>query len=454
MPIPYEIDRFGYLDEFSWRRIAARYEAQFASYVIRNPDILQYGIDAARTAWNIARAPPNLFSTSVSRPQNRRRPHNKIPKQHIHSMFSGRFKRARKKKIANPKSLTLHVEKGGIQTSDACAYVGHGIGYRTLWGCFWDQTVVTLFRQAGVQVLQMNELVAKPIVLAPLASNHGRIILIYHLREDSALSEHQMLLTNTTTYQDVSNNLRDWTSTQPADDLKLEHIHYQLHDQDTTAAPSDLSAYKHIASTINFDGMDFSFTWKSILNVQNRTPGSTTTDTNAESITANPLKGKSLLFKGTGVQIKGAYTLASAKRDALFCDINSGVIAFNGNDVLVFSANERPLVNRPPSMQTFENCKGQSSIHLNPGDYKTDKIVYTWKGPVNRFVAMLTIAFENPNVKQNLEFSNCRVFAMDKAIRTGAGSELITLGYECNVYCSTNMKKSRMQKIPLRSTIL
>lgn len=165
---------------------------------------------------------------------------------------------------------------------------------------------------------------------------------------------------------------------------------------------------------------------RSSLKIQNRTLAANNS-TDAEDVSANPLIGKSYLFKG----------MPKTKTLAYYPQLNS----MRGDGVLLVRSTEMTSSGalgtsgspaEPPQPNLFWNCVKASTVYLNPGKLRTSSVVYNKRMKFLTWLKWIRCQYRNasPNL---FEYStgNCEMIVLEDMINVNASNN-ISLAYEVN----------------------
>lgn len=367
-------------------------------------------------------------------------------RRYINSMYRGPFKRPRRRYL-NPNEITRRVEKGGEFTAAECAYIGHSYAAeQMLWLCA-AAMIAKLFRLAGHRIADVKDVIKGTWTTATTV-NFARVILQEKTNVNGVLTATYYNIDNTTTFETLIDQIFLYIRSLTGFDQPTFYcIALQAARNDNVPIE-----YDHELSKIDLQTEMISVKWSSTLNIQNRTPGDTSTDLSTESVTANPLLGKSYSFKGQGPSLKYMDNGGAANYGALLADKDHGTIAFTSQSAPLTPAQQATL-RRPPGMQTFSNCTGTVRQRMDPGSYKIDKIGGKYYMLLNDFFERINAGYI-PNNTNFSQFSYAHVFAFDKAVRTGTGTDNpITIGYEINQYYTSVLKKGKLKKANIQQIV-
>ncbi len=162
--------------------------------------------------------------------------------------------------------------------------------------------------------------------------------------------------------------------------------------------------------------------------MQNRTKGENTGDDQSTDVTNNPIEGRSWTVTGNGMM-------------PLSNKVMSGeTVAHQEYGSIIGSQNttpQGPTTFEPNSAQTYKFALGSAKQRIMPGQISRSKLVSVYKMSLQQFIEK-TKDYLGQNTSANatnlvrVPVGKSRMFSFEKVCDTGAGDQLVTLGYEIN----------------------
>jgi len=203
-------------------------------------------------------------------------------------------------------------------------------------------------------------------------------------------------------------------------DLRFMYASVYQVDHVTTEA-------RNVDATIDLTDMRISFAINTVTIYQNRTGGSSNTDTSADSIKANPINGTRYLKYGNILSLRRDNSTSTTRGFSLAASQMAQHKAYNNG---LFSAEEQALLRRPPQKQAFENVKVSNKFVLHPGQLHKSTIMWEVDEPLNSFMKRWDPF--NGGAIYDINVGTIEVIGWDKTVHTGEGSAAIQVGMETN----------------------
>jgi len=356
--------------------------------------------------------------------------------------YVGRFKRPRRLSRKDDGALN----SGFVNTSEItgtvsdvnCVYVGHSVmsGNEVI-----ENIVYSLLRKLYKKGLQFNVTnIQEP--LPSLGTGGYTIRLTRELMDGTnTIQNFDYVPSATDTIQLIVGNLLSGIA--PAGAFSVIMDVFKDYAAGNTASVVNLyqpvklqlleSANFNVLARINLKEEVFHMTVSSQLKVQNRTLAADS-GADATDVSNNPLMGK-LYRLGTGCPITAVdYT-----------PLISSVPDFTGAITVASSSFTKTGFYEPPHPKMFTNCTGSSTVRLEPGAIKVDKLYYSKSQNLLKFLTSFgygigpagAVATLNRQMKLK---GKCTLLALEDVINVNA-AQSISVAYEINrkigVYCTT-----------------
>lgn len=190
---------------------------------------------------------------------------------------------------------------------------------------------------------------------------------------------------------------------------------------------------------IDLEFLKVDFEVKSSLKLQNRSVPSVANQ-EADDVDNIPIYGKSFVARGTGLLLRDNHSNFVA---------NNCFTSDSRHGVLTYAAATDPTqsLREPPLAINFANSSKASKVKLDPGDIKTSVLSLKKRLSFVSFMNMLSrslIAYSAGNFKQHLVAGQTRVFAFEKLLDDGAGTNIVG-AYENNTRIAVAIMSQRLQ---------
>lgn len=357
-----------------------------------------------------------------TRTKRRKKSRMSVRRRSMTGKYYGRFRAKKKSNQTKAKlvreAVRFTVEKGGVETSPDCAYVGHSAGLSNVLRVLSRTLVCALFRKAGYVIQDIEH---RPAGIEGGVVPAYNWVIEYQYRNDtlSPLTTSTVNVASTGNFRAISDALEASMLTDITALSTLTEFFTCSLTNSTESRPMSQIYLEHLMVHIGFT---------SKLNVQNQTLGAGAGDNESTDVTNNPLNGYEYYGEGTG------FGLALVNNPVfsvptLIADVNSGVISFDPN--APNSTTEQVLLmKRPPGVSAMTGCKSRGKIALAPGGIKYSYIKYSRVMSFNNWIKGIYPFLRSTEAKSDLFLS--KVLAMEKLCRTGVSVNEISIGYECN----------------------
>lgn len=163
------------------------------------------------------------------------------------------------------------------------------------------------------------------------------------------------------------------------------------------------------------------------LTLQNRTGASTPTDDSTTVNDVNPLTGKLYIFNHNRIDMRydqSLTSLASGKAGT-----TNGIILWRPAAWSTDNGQKNFLT--IPDPKVFNKVKHVSNIFLDPGQVKTNRIKFSGKMKLQKFIHYFMLQ-ELAGAQYDLltTMGKTQFFAFEKAVKTGAGTAVASVGWE------------------------
>lgn len=190
-------------------------------------------------------------------------------------------------------------------------------------------------------------------------------------------------------------------------------------------------AYESYLASVDLTDMRISFAQITTTVYQNRTGGAADTDTDKDSIKANPVIGTRYIKYGEQLSPRRE-TARPGTQQNFRCPNQQNIDFINWNDVR-WSTKETSLLRRPPSKQALEQVKLSNKMILHPGQFHKSQIKYELDENLNSFMERFSHYSTGSTGLCNIGV--LEVIGWDKLVHTGAGGGNIQIGLETNMTC-------------------
>nr|CRY97148.1 hypothetical protein [uncultured prokaryote] len=170
---------------------------------------------------------------------------------------------------------------------------------------------------------------------------------------------------------------------------------------------------------------------KSAFKLQNRS-SAVVDESNRNSIDACPLYGKAYQGTGNGAQ----YLESEAGERPLICHTVYGVIARPASDV--------SSLQEPPIPQHFTNISKSSKAHIDPGQVKTDVLIYRATLSMYRLLPLMFGAGADLTYKKT-NMGKFKIFGLEKMIHAEEEEPATEVAFEANLEMSAALIAGRPQ---------
>lgn len=199
---------------------------------------------------------------------------------------------------------------------------------------------------------------------------------------------------------------------------------------------------------LNCIGIKLSMSQKSVLILQNRTPGAAADDTLVTDVTNNPLVGRSWLSSGSFARTRNqAYYLGAA--GVSYTDVASGISLLAKDGTYSGQALNNTLgggaMDKIASASAFKAISS-ASVMLNPGQIKKDIVNMNMTMTMNKLFHKLRVYITNESSTSKFSarpecfIGKNKLFQFEKLCDTDTvGHRDISLGFEINVITSARV---------------
>jgi hypothetical protein len=370
----------------------------------------------------------------------------RVDKYFTTGRLAGKFKRRRTGKRKDDRFLRNGfkntMEITGVVSDPDCVYVGHSTssGARILT-VFLNAALRKLFARGGVKVERIDEKIdgyhtfsadAFKVVLEvdTIRTGVGPVNTEYTLNANESIYSivgdiANGVVPNWTGLVDFWRNYCSFGQTNGSSGSVQYPRALKLYRNDRT--PANLWVY---SCEVNFFEENINLFIKSDLKIQNRTL-SATGGTDENDISNNPLIGRSYQFNTGAPLLKGLNN-----PNGLITGVNdrTGVITIRAASLDSGSGN--PIFKEPPPPKIFANLSRDGKAVLQPGQIKTDTLIYSTRMQCHKFFDRLRWAPDDYNVPGAKSFKTagkCGMFALEDVINVN-GTQNISIAYECNRY--------------------
>lgn len=180
---------------------------------------------------------------------------------------------------------------------------------------------------------------------------------------------------------------------------------------------------------LDLTNMTIHFKMESVMVVQNRTKGAASTDDLSTDVTNNPVIGRAWAI--TGNEVCSLFNNAVSTRS--YAHEDSGLLLGSVNVSDPVFVPRHYAINEA---QSYRYCTGSSRQKIMPGGIKKSFLTNTYKMSLNNWCHLFRNYFkQNTSLGtasdlMRIPFGKSRLFSFDKLCDTGAGDQLVALGYE------------------------
>jgi len=409
-----------------------------------SPAVLAKAIQAVE-GWNRPRPqlPPLPPKMQV---RYKRRKFAKRPPNRTFGTYRGRFKRPLNKRYSQfqRNAVKFTVEAGGVTTSSACGYVGHGVAVDKITELFSNSVVKYLFERAGFSVNNFQKKINGDQITAHTTPSY-KIKWSYRIGEGSFIATSFALITADKTWREAGSTLVSGLyAAVGGSDEEYHILAFNLYALEDIAIPDE----KTILATAQMNELYATLQFSSVLNVQNQTVGSAAGDDLMTDVTNNPLEGKIYSAWGNGLTLS-AYNINSGIVDpsnGFIADHQKGISTFDISG-LTITPEMQLILSRPPSAAAFNEKVKMNSIRLPAGGIKKSFIQYKKIYKLQTLFNVLLKDFRSNPTYRRENIGKYQLIALQKLCRTGA-EQPITLGFEVNQSYAMNVWRRKLPMTP------
>lgn len=329
-----------------------------------------------------------------------------------------------------------HVEKGGVQSSNNCVYVGHTFGWEKVLYAVLAGIVRKMATHAGYTMRAITDKVQENEVIAPTVSPFN-VNISFKNNPTDVQAVSSIIVPANSRWEDVVALFVTEMKTLASGVEDIIFLRLWLSPRDSAG---DTNQVKRSAFDLGSLLLDVYCT--SVMTMQNRTLARTGTgdESNMLDVANNPVAGRCYYGNGNGALLR-VDNNSAVKTESFLGNDQSGAITYNPD--LGGGANTdeiRKVLNRPPTKAAFTNVSKVSSAYLKPGEMKKSILTYRRKMYFQTFINSI---FKNLDLAVNSNLTplgNFKVYGFEKQCNTGVDEPLISIGYEINsVYrCNVN----------------
>lgn len=328
--------------------------------------------------------------------------------------------------------VVYHREHGHVQTdaTNSAVYIGHSCcPKRLLLRTCFAAMIKTLCRKAGIKIKNWDEPILKN------ANIPARIALYYKYVDGSEVNNQEFPMPVTKTLQGLQIDFMNWLDGFDGTNFPQSFVRLVYYHDVGTIGSSRLMAFD-----IDLTNTFFEVYATSHLKVQNRTINSTGNN-EVDDVDNVPLYGKiyEMNYNGTIFRDYNQPTSMGSHPPQLRTDPDFGSLTTSVTNQMSAGTSLYSEVAQP---QQLIGVYTHGKVHLDPGEIKTSKLVFTKKIQLNKLISLYKLK-DGPNGKPEFYFGKTRIIGVEKMINAVAmdSTNAFNLAFEhdmkIGVICTT-----------------
>jgi len=380
---------------------------------------LELPVISAQSAVKSRRRSRPARTVTVQSARKRRR---RITPTVRYGSYHGLFRKPKKKRVSNffKKGVIFTNESGVVQSSTACAYVGHGFASRAMVKVMCQALVRTLFEKVGLSIVSMTERIQGNLPGTWVVGG-GIMLLQYRTSVGAEIKEQGYSVVADETFDELAERFLGFF-------YSIGGL-FEIIGMAYTPASSG----SHRDVYVDLSSIKVVFECDSWLTLQNRTAAVSTgpnDESNALDVANNPIEGKVYGGRSNGPLVR--YGDQASTAAVLVANPLSGQIKFDPTAAAVGSGMEANLI-RPPNRATLTYATKVSSVRLAPGAMKKGHLKYYASMKLNDFFTKYKSVFQNlEGDTVHVPNGSFELFAFERMCNTRADEPAIQVGLELN----------------------